>query len=56
MEKNTLTDNGLIALILKVCLEENNTNNPIEKWAKNMKYEQLFVVGVNPHPGVFFPH
>lgn len=39
-KKTLLTNNGLISLICKVHLE-NNTNNPIEKWPKNMKYEQL---------------
>lgn len=38
--KKELTDNGLISITCKVHLE-NNTNNPIEKWAKNMKYKQL---------------
>lgn len=42
--KNHLTDNGLISLTCKVHLENKNTNNPIEKWAKNMKYKQLLNV------------
>lgn len=36
-----LTGNGLISFICKVLLENNNTNNPMEKWLKNMKYKRL---------------